>query len=68
MARAYSIWLVVQDDYDGMQPIAAFTVKREMIAFLRKQRREDLFGHSVRRLFDGHDVEPDEFSIEELLA
>jgi hypothetical protein len=38
MARAYSIFLVVDNERDGVEPIAAFTVKRECLEWLARCR------------------------------
>lgn len=70
MARAYNIYLVVWHDYDGVDPKAAFTVKHEMITWLRKQPPDDLVGCGVLRMRDGEASGPltTMFTIAELLG
>jgi hypothetical protein len=68
MARAHSIYLVVWYDYDGVDVKAAFTVKHEMVTWLRKQSPRSLEGCGVECLPDGRDGETKRFRIEELLG
>jgi hypothetical protein len=68
MARASNIYLVVWNDYDGVCPRAAFTVKHEMVSWLRRQSNTSLRGCSVMRMPDNSDGEGATFSIEELLG
>lgn len=55
MSRAYAIWVVTQD----AEPIAGFTVKHEMITWLR--RRSDVAELLIYRVPDGF---PDKSRVE----
>jgi hypothetical protein len=68
MARASNIYLVVWQDYDGVDVLAAFTVKHEMVTWLRKQAPKDLVGCDILRMPDGRDEEGTRIRIKDLLS
>lgn len=53
MARASGIWVVSLNDGLPLFLVAAFTVKRELVAWLNKKTPEDLKYFVVHRLQDG---------------
>jgi hypothetical protein len=66
MARAHSIWVVLDSAYGIVSIMAAFTVKRELKSWLAKQDTERLhlhiykcpdntrgyFGHAVKEIYE----------------
>jgi hypothetical protein len=67
MARAYNIWIVT-DEVDN-RVVRAFTVKHELVTYLKGMPHPDWRYHSVTRLPDGNlEVPPKWFAIAELLA
>jgi hypothetical protein len=67
VARATNIYLVVRYDYDGVEPMAAFTVKHEMASWLREHDDGSLEGCGVLRLPDGGKGDATEMKIEDLI-
>ncbi|MGM5019231.1 hypothetical protein [Tardiphaga sp. 367_B4_N1_1] len=68
MARATNVYLFAWQDYDGLDVRAAFTVKHELVSYLRKQPMEALVGCTVMRMPDGGTGSGVELDIKELLA
>lgn len=64
MARATRIYLVVRHDYDGVDPQAAFTVKHEMITWLKRQ--PDTTGWGVMSMPDGNNQGAEHFKAFEI--
>jgi hypothetical protein len=49
VARSSAIWLVEYDCYDSHWPVAAFTVKHELVTWLGKQATlENLLVHKMK--------------------
>jgi len=66
MARSTYIYVVLDEDYDSvMVPVAAFTVKHEMLAWLKKH---PVVGYEVMRFSDGAWKGPAYLSEKELSA
>jgi hypothetical protein len=71
MPRASGIWVVISPDLKTDRPSAIFTVKHEMITYLKKVKelRPEFSHFEVLRYQDGRDDPPELFwDLKELLG